>query len=99
MIAAVGSEHIVIGVRKELSDDATHRHISGVCTAGPINYTRQEVIDSIREGDRWRTLADGSSAEIHIVDACPHEGCSLSPYIATNPDSTQHHNLENLAPC
>jgi hypothetical protein len=98
MILAVGSEHIVIGVRKELSDDATHGHVSEVCTAGPIHYTRQEVIDSIREGDTWRTLAGGSSAEIRIVEACPHDGCTLSPYIATNPDSTAIDNLENLAP-
>jgi hypothetical protein len=93
------TDHIVIGVRKTLSDDATHRHISDLCTAGPIHYTRQEVIDSIREGDSWKTLADGHSAEIHIVDACPHDGCSLAPYIATNPDSTASDNLENLAPC
>jgi hypothetical protein len=99
MIVAVGSEHIVIGVRRELSDDATHRHISDVCTAGPIHYTRQEVIDSLREGDSWRTLAGGASAAIHIVDVCPQEGCSLSPYIATNPDSTESDNLENLASC
>jgi Protein of unknown function (DUF3892) len=93
------TDHIVIGVRKALSDDATHRHISDVCTAGPIHYTRQEVIDSIREGDSWKTLGDGHSAEIRIVDGCPHDGCTLSPYIATNPDSTAMDDLENLAPC
>jgi hypothetical protein len=93
------TEHIVIGVRKALSDDATHRHVSEVCTAGPIRYTRQEVIDSIRAGESWRTLADGDSAEIHIVEACPYHGCSLSPYIATNPDSTTNDNLENLHSC
>jgi hypothetical protein len=57
------------------------------------------VIESIRAGDRWRTLADGHSAEIHIVGACPREGCTLGPYIATNPDSTAMDNLENLGPC
>jgi hypothetical protein len=93
------AEHLVIGVRKALSGDATHRHISEVCTAGPIRYTRQEVIDSIREGDTWTTLADGRRAEVRIVDACPREGCTLSPYIATNPDSTGKNNLENLDAC
>ena len=93
------ADHIVIGVRRALSDDSTHRHIAEVCTAGPIHYTRQEVIDSIRDGDSWRTLAGGHSAEIEIVVACPHDGCALSPYIATNPDSTTADNLENLGPC
>jgi len=93
------TDHIVIGVRKALSDDATHRHISEVCTAGPIRYTRQEVIDSIRAGHSWRSLADGDSAEIQIVDACHREGCMLGPYIATNPHSTGSDNLENLTPC
>jgi hypothetical protein len=92
------TEHVVTGVRKTLSADATHRHISEVCTPGPIRYTRQEVIDSIRAGERWKTLVDGHSAEIRIVDACLREGCSLSPYIATNPDSSEKDNLENLAP-
>lgn len=93
------TEHLVIGVRKALSADATHRHISEVCTAGPIRYTRQEVIDSIREGDSWKTLADGHRAEIGVVDCCPRDGCTLSPYIATDPDSTDKDNLENLDPC
>jgi Protein of unknown function (DUF3892) len=93
------TDHLVIGVRKTLSDARTHRHISEVCTAGPIRYTRQEVIDSIREGDTWRTLADGHTAEIHIADAYPYVGCALSPYIATNPDGAAMDNLENLGPC
>ena len=93
------TEHFVIGVRKELSGDATHRHISEVCTPGPIHYTRQEVIDSIREGDGWKTLANGARAEIRIVESCTVRGCSLSPYIATNPDGTGVDNLENLNPC
>jgi len=86
-------------VRKALSADATHRHVSALCTAGPIHYDLQEVIDSIREGERWRTLADGHSADIHIAGACPHDGCTLSPYIATDPGSTESNNLENLHRC
>jgi hypothetical protein len=93
------TEHLVTGVRKTLSADTTHRHICDVCTQGAIRYSRQEVIDSIRQGDSWRTLADGYSAEIRIIDACPWEGCALAPYIATNPDSTKKDNLENLNPC
>lgn len=93
------TEHFVIGVRKALSADSTHRHISEVCTACLIHYTRQEVIDSIRQGDSWKTLADGHRAEIRIVNACPRDGCTVSPYIATNPDGTGVDNLENLDSC
>lgn len=90
------TDYVVTGVRKTLSADATHRHISDVVTQGAIRHTRQEVIDSIRQGDNWRALADGHKAEIRIVDACPHARCVLSPYIATNPDSSGKDNLENL---
>ena len=93
------AEYIVTGVRKALSADATHRHISEVCTQGAIRFTRQEVIDSIREGNSWKTLADGHAAEIQIVEACPRDGCSLGPYIATNADSTTGDNLENFDLC
>jgi hypothetical protein len=93
------TEYIVTGVRKTLSDDATHRHISDVCTQGAIRFTRQEVIDSIRDGHSWKTFADGSTAEIRIVGTCPRDGCSLGPYIATNHDSTTKDNLENLDRC
>jgi Protein of unknown function (DUF3892) len=93
------AEYIVTGVRKALSADATHRHISEVCTQGAIRFTRHEVIDSIREGNSWKTLADGHTAEIQIVEACPRDGCSLGPYIATNPDGTNQDNLEKLDMC
>jgi hypothetical protein len=92
------TDHIVIGVRKALSDDATHRHISELCTAGPIHYARQEVIDSIRDGDSWKTLADGHRTEIRIADACPYRTCTLAPYVATIPDGSATDNLEELLP-
>ncbi|HWG07489.1 MAG TPA: DUF3892 domain-containing protein [Solirubrobacteraceae bacterium] len=93
------TEYIVTRVRKALSDDATHRHISDVCTQGAIRFTRHEVIDSIREGHSWKTIADGHIAEIRIVGACPHDGCAFGPYIATNPDGNAKDNLENLDRC
>jgi Protein of unknown function (DUF3892) len=97
--AATMTEHLVTGVRKAPSDDATHWHVNEVCTQGAIRYTRQHVIESILLGNTWRTLDDGHSAEIRIIDSCPRRGCSLGPYIATNPDSTTKENLENLDPC
>jgi len=63
-------------------------------TQGAIRHTLHEVIDSIRQGDSWKALADGHRTEIRIVDGCPHAGCALSPYIATNPDSEKT-TLEN----
>lgn len=93
------SEYIVTGVRKALSADGTHRHISEVCTQGAIYFTRQEVIDCIWAGHTFRTLVDGHSVEVHIIESCIHTGCLLGPYIATDPDSTDKDNLENLEPC
>lgn len=90
------SEYIVTRVRHELAADATHRHISGVYTQGAIHFTRQEVIDSIRAGNSFRTLAAAGSARIHIVDCCRHDGCGLAPYIATNPDGTGRDDLEEV---
>jgi len=89
-------EYTVTAVRKALSDDATHRHISDVFTQGAIRFTRQEVIDSIRAGNRWKTFLDGHAAEIHITDSCAHTGCHMGPYLATDPAS--NHTLENLEP-
>lgn len=91
--------YIVTKVRKELSSDATHRHIEGVCTEVGVHSTRKEVVDSIAAGNTWKTKADGYEAEIHKVSRCPKTNCTATPYIATNPDSTKKDNLENLDEC
>jgi hypothetical protein len=93
------TEFIVTKVRKELSDDGTHKHIEGVCTSGGVHYTRKEVVDGINEGNTWKTQADGYEAEIEVISYCPRPGCVATPYIRTNPDSTRKDNLENLDPC
>ena len=90
------SERIVTGVAKGASAHATHEHISEVSTQGAIHYTRQEVIESIEAGDRWRTLADGIETETRVIESCPHPGCTLGPYIQSNPDATGTDNLQNL---
>jgi len=90
------SEHLVTAVRTELSGDATHRHVSEVITPGPIRFTRHEVIDSIRAGNQWRTLARGLSTPIVILDRCPQPACSLAPYIAVAPQSEAWLKLEEL---
>ncbi len=91
--------YIVTKVRKELSDDGSHRHIQGVCTQSGTHYTRQEVVDSINAGNTWKTDADGYKATIETMSYCPHSACLATPYIKTNPDSTKKDNLENLDPC
>jgi hypothetical protein len=88
---------IVTKVRKELSDDSTHRHIEGVCTSSGTHYTRKEVVDSINAGNVWKTQADGYEETIKVISSCPK--CSATPYIKTNPDSTKTDNLENLDTC
>lgn len=93
------AEFIVTQVRKELSNDRSHKHIEGVCTKAGVHYTRKEVVDSINEGNRWKTQADGYEAVIEAISRCPKANCSAAPYIRTNPDSTKKDNLENLDLC
>jgi hypothetical protein len=91
--------YIVTKVRKELSSDGTHRHIEGVCTNAGVHYTRREVVNSINSGNKWKTSANGYEAVIEPIQYCPKPGCTATPYIRTNPDSTKKDNLENLDPC
>ena len=91
--------YTVTKVRKELSDDGMHKHIEGVCTSGGTYYTRKEVVDSINEGNVWKTQADGYEATIEAISYCPKSDCLAKPYIKTNPDSTKKDNLENLDLC
>lgn len=91
--------YVVTKVRKELSADTSHEHIEGVCTEDGTHYTRQEVVDSIDDGNTWKTSADGYEATIEKMTYCPESGCLAKPYIKTNPDSTKKDNLENLDRC
>jgi hypothetical protein len=88
--------YIVTKVRKELSADGTHRHIKGVCTEDGTYYSRKEVVDSINDGNTWKTKADGYEATITALTSCFRTNCSATPYIKTNPDSQKKDNLENL---
>jgi hypothetical protein len=90
------SECIVVGATKAPSADGTHDHVSGLCTQGAIHHTRQEVIESIEAGDRWRILAPGLDGEIQVIETCPHPGCSLGPYIQSNTHGTGTDDLETL---
>lgn len=91
--------YIVTKVRKELSSDRTHRHIKGVCTDDGTYYSRKEVVDSIDDGNTWRTKADGYEATIATLTYCFRTNCNATPYIKTDPDSTKKDNLENLDEC
>ena len=93
------ADFIVTNVRKELSDDGSHKHIEGVCTKAGVHYTRKEVVDSINEGNVWKTQADGYEATIEAISYCPKPNCLAKPYIKTKPDSTKKDNLENLDSC
>ena len=93
------AEFTVTRVRKELSDDGTHKHIKGVCTTDGTYYSRKEVVDSIKGGNTWKTSADGYIATIKTIAFCPKAGCLATPYIETTRDSTKKDNLENLDAC
>ncbi|MGH3428274.1 MAG: DUF3892 domain-containing protein, partial [Mycobacteriales bacterium] len=93
------STYTVTHVRKELSEDRSHRHIEGVCTDEGIHYTRSQVVASIHAGNTWKTSAGGRSATIEVISFCPEPRCLATPYIKTNPDSTGLDNLENLPEC
>jgi len=56
-------------------------------------------VDSINHRTVWKTSADGYTATIKPINYCPKAGCTATPYIETNPDSTNEDNLENLDLC
>jgi Protein of unknown function (DUF3892) len=92
----------VTHVRKEGSGVGTnhHEHIVGVCPESGGFRSNQEVVDSIKAGETWRTKArDGSTALIKPMTYCPHPACLHKPYITTYPDHTTVNNLDNLPAC
>ena len=91
--------YTVTGIRKELSADGTHQHIEGVFTSTNVHFTRKHVAESINAGNTWKTRAKGYEAVIGVTRYCPHPACPATPYIKTNPDSTEKDNLENLDEC
>jgi hypothetical protein len=93
------AEYIVTKVHKQSSGDGSHRHIQGVCTEDGTYHSREEVVDSINDGNVWRTRAGGYEERIKILEYCPEPRCFATPYITTNPDSTKKDNLENLDQC
>jgi hypothetical protein len=91
--------YTVIGVRKVLADDFSHRHIVGLCTSDHAFRPLSEVIASIGEGDIWRTKCGGHEETIRIVSKCSVSGCQTAPYIETKRKSSGKDNIENLALC
>jgi len=82
-----------------LADDFTHRHIEGVLTHDRAHHTLATVIASINTGDIWKTRAGGYQETIKVTTECPHSGCNVAPYIATNQTSPRKDNLEKLDLC
>jgi Protein of unknown function (DUF3892) len=89
----------VTKVRKEWSEDRSHRHIAGVCTTGGTYYSRKDVVTGIDRNERWVTSAGGSEAVIRKVTYCPASACLATPYITTRADSSRDDNLESLPEC
>ncbi|MDO8731852.1 MAG: DUF3892 domain-containing protein [Actinomycetota bacterium] len=88
--------YTVVRVRKEWSDDQSHRHIEGVLTDANVYYSCQQVATSIDAGGIWHTSVEGYSARISIQGYCSIRACLAKPYLRTNPDSFDLDNLENL---
>ncbi|GAB3403448.1 hypothetical protein [Flindersiella endophytica] len=90
------STYTVTRVRKERSEDCSHRHLEGVITDSGRHYTRRQVVESIRAGDQWRTNGAGPSATIHALAYCPRGTCLATPYLATCSGGGELDNLEDL---
>ncbi len=88
----------VTNVRRELSKDGSHKHIEGVC-ADSVHYSIREVVESMNQGNTWKTAAGGYEETIVEAAYCHKTNCWVTPYIKTNPDSTELDNLENLPEC
>lgn len=87
------AHYIVTHVRKELSADRRHKHLSAVYAAGTW-HTLASVVASIGSGNTWATSAAGKSAPIRPLANCTR--CTTQPYITTRPDTSVDDNLENL---
>lgn len=88
----------VTNVRREMSKDGSHKHIEGVCADG-VHYSVREVVESISEGNTWKTSVGGYEEAIVETAYCHKTNCWTTPYIETKPDSTELDNLENLPEC
>lgn len=88
----------VTNVRHELSKDGSHEHLEGVCADG-VHYSVREVVESINQGSTWKTSAGGFEETIVVAAYCHTPNCWTTPYIKTNPDSTELDNLEKLPEC
>jgi uncharacterized protein DUF3892 len=86
-------------VRKVQSDDGSHEHIEGVCTADGTHYTRGYIASRIDAGEVWFSQGGGQQALIKKITSCPRPACLASPYITTAPDHSTANNLENLPRC
>jgi hypothetical protein len=94
------ADYTVTKVRMEASSQGgQHEHIEGVCTDAGVHYTREEVVDSLNEGNYWQTKGNGQYAKIHKMSFCKHSGCSATPYITSDADDTAKNNLDNLPRC
>ena len=94
------ANYTVEQVRMEWSNSGLrHEHIAGVCTSDGVYHSRMEVVQSLRMGNVWETLAEGSRARIREIALCKVPGCATTPYITTDRDASAIDNLDNLPRC
>jgi hypothetical protein len=73
--------YLIEKVRRQLSADGSHRHISGVVTAAGLHHSREEVVASINVGNLWQVNVDGHLEAIVTSPNCPQPHCSTGPYL------------------
>lgn len=86
----------IVAVRKSLFagpfDRQRHQHIIAVKLANGVTLDLPRVIQQIKEGVAFYTVANGYQARVYAA------ACRLcrNPYITTSPDDTTANNLDNL---
>ena len=89
------TRYTVTGVRRERSADGTHTHVVGVY-AGEHYFPRQHVIRSINLLNDWVARSAGRELPILVVDACPHEDCTETPYLLASNGETNADGMDSL---
>lgn len=84
----------ITSVHKEPSASGSHKHIGKVKTTADLIYSRQEVINSINQGNEWYSRSPGGTQARVRVRECRYG--DLTEYIRTDADSTTTDNLDNL---
>ncbi|MHB0927597.1 MAG: hypothetical protein ACYC3W_01550 [Candidatus Nanopelagicales bacterium] len=74
------TRYVVTGVRRGLSADGSHSHITGVY-AGGAYFPREQLVRSIQLRNEWVVRMADELVPVRVTDACPYRNCTESPYV------------------